>query len=64
MLPTLQESSTFSVKRLMLVMAEASRHGLSLVHVINGLRNTRAWPVDVLEALTHTAFRPFVVDES
>jgi len=31
----------------MLVIAEACLYGLSSVHVINGFKNTNAWPVDV-----------------
>lgn len=46
MLPTLPVGSSFTVKHLMLVMAEACLYGLSSVHVINGFMNTGAWPVD------------------
>jgi len=47
MLPTLPAGSSFTVKYLMLVIAEACLYGLSSVHVINGFKNTIARPVDV-----------------
>jgi len=47
MLPTLPAGSSFTVKQLMLVIAEACLYGLSFVHVTNGFKNTGAWPADV-----------------
>ena len=47
MLPTLPAGSIFTIKQLMIVIAEACPYGLSSVHIINGFKNTGAWPVEV-----------------
>lgn len=46
MLPALPAGSPFSLKHLMLVIAQACLHGLSSVNVVSGFNNTGAWPVD------------------
>jgi len=46
LLPTVPAGTHSTIKHLMLVIAEACLHGLSSVHVINGFKNTGAWPVD------------------
>lgn len=46
LLPTIPVGTHFNLKDLMLVLAEACLHGLSSVHIINGFKNTGAWPVD------------------
>jgi len=46
LLPTAPSGTHFTLKHLMLVIAEACLHGLSSVHGINGFKNTGTWPVD------------------
>ena len=46
LLPTVPSGTHFTRKHLMLVMPEACLHSMSSVHVINGFKNTGAWPVD------------------
>ena len=48
-LPTVPAGTHFTLKHLMLVIAEACLHSLPSVHVINGLKNTVAWPVDAFQ---------------
>jgi len=49
LLPTVPSGTHFTLKHLMLVIAEACLHGLSSMHVINGFKNTGAWPVDAFQ---------------